>query len=130
MTRSSHLIITFPHRQCYFTLDDRFVHHFRRYELDEISRVLEESNLYPIVVKKVLGPLDKFTMMVTIGFVNLVRKFRSQNASSSEGWPWLNYFMPIFKWANRFYAVVIWLDAKIMPQKYSSVLLIKAEKRK
>ena len=130
LQRSGHLIITFPHRQCYFTLDDRFVHHFRRYELHEISKVLEESGLYPIVVKKVLGPLEKFTMMMTVGSVNLVRKFRSQNAISSEGWQWLDIFMPIFKWANRFYAVMIWLDARIMPQNFSSVLLIKAEKRK
>ena len=35
---SGTLIITVPHRKCYFTNDDYFVKHYRRYELSEIKK--------------------------------------------------------------------------------------------
>jgi len=34
-----------------------------------------------------------------------------------------------FKWANRLYAGVAWIDAFIMPRTLSAVLLIKAVKK-
>jgi len=40
----------------------------------------------------------------------------------------MNIFGKFFKWANRFYMLPVWLDAKIMPRFLSAVLLIKAEK--
>jgi len=33
-------------------------------------------------------------------------------------------FTSIFKWANLFYAMLAWLDARIMPRAISTVLLI------
>jgi len=61
------LIVTFPHRHFYFSQDDRFVHHYRRYELSEMISRLEEVGFYSVYVRKVLGPLEKLTMFfVTI----------------------------------------------------------------
>ena len=40
----------------------------------------------------------------------------------------MNIFGKFFKWANRFYMLPAWLDARIMPRSLSAVLLIKAEK--
>jgi hypothetical protein len=40
----------------------------------------------------------------------------------------MNIFGKFFKWANRFYMLPAWIDAKVMPRSLSAVLLIKAEK--
>ena len=39
------LIITVPHRRCYFTNDDHFVKHYRRYEIPEIESRLKANDL-------------------------------------------------------------------------------------
>ncbi|MFH1079343.1 MAG: class I SAM-dependent methyltransferase [Pseudomonadota bacterium] len=128
MKRSGRLIITFPHRRVYFALDDRFVHHFRRYDLHEMSEKLAAAGLYPVVVKKVLGPLEKVTMMAMVGAVHLVRKLGLQTTVAGKEPRGLVIMALFFKWANRFYAGLVWLEALIMPRNLSSVLLIMAEK--
>jgi SAM-dependent methyltransferase len=130
LKRPGRLIVTFPHRRFYFALDDAYVGHFRRYELDEMSSRLKEVGLYPVAVRKVLGPLEKVTMMAAAGCLSLVRKLRSRQDVSIESLKGLDRIAPFFKWANRLYAALVWLDAGIMPRSLSSVLLIKAEKGK
>ena len=44
--------ITVPHRKFYFAADDRFVHHFRRYELDEMTRKVEDAGLRSGIAKR------------------------------------------------------------------------------
>ena len=34
---SGSLVVTFPHRHFYFTYDDRFVNHYRRYEIPDVT---------------------------------------------------------------------------------------------
>jgi SAM-dependent methyltransferase len=57
------LILTFPYRRSYFAGDDRFVNHFRRYELGEMKTNLDEAGLKAVEIQKVLGPLEKITML-------------------------------------------------------------------
>ena len=45
------LIITFPHRKFYFAIDDRFVGHYRRYEISEMENKLKEYGFKPISIK-------------------------------------------------------------------------------
>ena len=40
----------------------------------------------------------------------------------------MNIFGQLFKWANRFYMLLAWLDARITPRSLAAVLLIKAKK--
>jgi hypothetical protein len=64
------------------------------------------------------------------GCIRTVQKFRSQNALSSERREQFGILVPFFKWVNRLYAGIAWLDAKIMPQVFSTVLLMKIEKKR
>lgn len=126
---SGSFIITFPHRHFYFASDDRFVEHLRRYELSEMKDLLNGVELKPMLVQKVLGPIEKITMVMTIFCIKVLqglqlKKINPCNQSSVSG-----VLSTLFKWFNRFYAVIVWLDANIMPLKLSTVLLIKAEKR-
>jgi SAM-dependent methyltransferase len=56
------LILTLPHRKAYFANDDRFVNHYRWYEIREITRRLKSMGLKPVQIKKVMGPMGKAAM--------------------------------------------------------------------
>ncbi len=45
LQKGGKLILTFPHREMYYGNDDRYVKHFRRYELDTILQMLASASL-------------------------------------------------------------------------------------
>jgi len=125
-----HLIITFPHRKFYFAIDDRFVKHYRRYEILEMENKLKECGLKPISIKKVLGPLEKVTMCVVVICFSMIQKLRLQESKTEktekiQNNKFMKLISFLFKWANLFYMWFVWLDAKIMPRIFSTVLLMK-----
>ena len=77
---------------------------------------------------KVLGPLEKITMIFVVYCFSLMQKIRSKKVTQTNNPELMNVFGQFFKWANRFYMLPVWLDAKIMPRSLSAVLLIKAKK--
>ena len=125
---SGSLIVTVPHRKCYFTNDDYFVKHQRRYEFSEIKNRLRVSGLDPVQTQKVLGPLEKVTMILVVFFFTIIQKHRPNKNIVKNGWTFrfITLFAFLFKWMNLFYQGYVWLDAKIMPRSFSSVILIKS----
>ncbi|MFX1279693.1 MAG: class I SAM-dependent methyltransferase [Promethearchaeota archaeon] len=55
------LIITVPHRQKYFTAQDRLIGHFRRYEINQIIKIFNEFNLRNLKIFGVYGRLMAIT---------------------------------------------------------------------
>lgn len=130
ITTRGRLIVTFPHRKFYFMFDDRFVEHCRRYELEEMVKQLESVDCAPLLIQKLLGPLEKVTMLALIGTIRIVQRVRPSSVSANGRAPaWARAAEPLFKWANRGYACLAWLDSKIWPRSLSTVLLIEAEKQ-
>ena len=129
MSPTGRLVVTFPHKKSYFANDDRFVNHFRRYELSEMKDRLTDAGFRPINIHKVLGPLEKITMIFVVYCFSLIQKIRSKKTTQTNTSGLMNILGQFFKWANRFYISLVWLDAKIMPRSLSAVLLIKAEKK-
>jgi SAM-dependent methyltransferase len=125
------LIVTFPHRKFYFTNDDRFVQHFRRYELADMTERLEAAHAVPLKIEKVLGPVEKLAMMFTIFCVQLFQAVRPQRDQEEPAPPsiLIRAIAPLFILANRIFAWVAWIDARLIPQSLASVLLIVAEKK-
>jgi SAM-dependent methyltransferase len=121
-------IVTFPHRQFYFTYDDRFVKHIRRYELAGMENCLREAGLHPVLTRKVLGPLEKITMCLAIFIFSMVEKFHKSVGENVQSLRQSVILSFLFKWINRLYAGLAWLDASSMPRALSTVLLIKAVK--
>ena len=122
-------IVTFPHRRFYFACDDRFVKHFRRYGLAEMENHLKKAGLYPVLVRKVLGPLEKITMCIAIFFFSMIHRFHKSDEKNTQWSRTSVIFSFLFKWLNRLFAAFVWLDAIIMPRALSTVLLIKAVKK-
>ncbi len=122
------LLVTFPHRKAYYTNDDRYVKHFRRYEAEEMAQLLQQARLYPVSTRNILGPMEKLTMMAAVlcfeALLKLGGAAPSANASSMIRW-----ISPIFKCANAIYAKLLRIEAAIIPHRCAAVLLTIAEKR-
>ncbi len=136
LSPSGTLFVTFPHRRFYFTYDDHFVNHFRRYEQTDMDDKLREAGLEPRWTEKVLGPLDKFTMYFAAYIFSLTRNLRpSEPVRSPEGDVrppgWLTRSAVfLFQWINIAVAGIAWLDARMIPRSLATVLLVKADKRR
>jgi len=126
------LIVTVPHRKCYFGCDDLYVKHYRRYELVEIMERLQSVGLQPVIIQKVLGPLEKITMLIVIFFFNILhRRHPSPGATGDLAEGRLpDVLGVVFKWLNLFYKGFVWLDAKIMPLSFATVILIRSSNSK
>ncbi len=124
MRRSGRLMVTFPHRRKYFANDDRFVNHFRRYELAEMEHRLKAAGFRPMVIQKVLGPLEKITMCFVVFCFSVLQNRKPREIKNARKIKWINVFVPFFNWLNRLYMGPVWLDAIIMPRALSAVLLI------
>jgi len=123
------LIVTFPHRKRYFANDDRFVNHFRRYELHEMEEKLRTAGLRPFVVRKILGPLEKATMMVTCFVASRMERDDKSAQPTARSSVFMRYVVaPVFKWCNVLYAALAALDAALVPQRLAAVLLIRSRK--
>jgi SAM-dependent methyltransferase len=128
MTPGGALILTFPHRRAYFAVDDRFADHLRRYELAEMKTSLAEAGLKTIEVRKVLGPLEKITMMAVIMLILAWTRYRKEKRGGQGRKGAISYgpVPALFRWLNRLYSVPVRLDARLAPRCLSSVLLIRA----
>ena len=127
MRPAGRLILTFPHRRIYYANDDRFVGHFRRYELREMRQRLDSAGFRIRHVEKVLGPLEKVTMMTAIGCIGWIQKrtrpgLARFGARSLPGW-----VRRLFDMINRAYGILVWLNARTMPQSAAAGLLVVAE---
>ena len=125
---SGQLIATFPHRKFYFSRDDHFVKHFRRYELDEMKDRLQAIGLRPVCVKKVLGPMDKITMWIAVSCFSLLEKLKPKAAGGVRRSSRADILAFLFKVANQIFAGIAWMDARITPRSLATILLIKANK--
>lgn len=122
------LIVTFPHRRDFFALDDRFVGHHRRYDLQEMLGILEKSGLRNLSVGKVLGPLEKITMWSAVALLNMFSfAGQSSTATGSRLCP-PSGLVKIFEVLNRLYAGLAQLDARVVPKRLAMVLVAVAEK--
>lgn len=121
-------IMTVPHRKFYFGYDDRYVKHCRRYELAEIKEKLQSVGLEPVFIDKVLGPLEKITMIPVVFLFSMIEKHRPGGTSDkgTRNLGLMKFLGLIFKWLNLIWEKIAWLDAKMMPRSLATVILIKS----
>ena len=122
------LILTFPHRRDYFAGDDRFVNHYRRYELGEMERRLREVGLNPVEIRKLLGPLEKVTMMLITCVISRFQRTGDHRVQNENPTATERIFLFVFKWVNRLYCLPVLFDNWAAPRFLSAVLLIRAVK--
>jgi len=122
------LILTLPHRRAYFANDDRFVNHYRRYEIPEFTQCLSAMELTPVQIKKVMGPAGKATMSLLAWIYLRIQRLRSgPRSGKAKICPkFYDYFILWFKWLNRCYHYFMWFEATIVPLPLAAVVLIQS----
>lgn len=126
--------ITVPHRRAYFAADDRYVRHFRRYEIEEMRGKLAHAGLDLARTKKVLGPLEKITMWtLVVSLSAFERATRREERPPDRRGSWIGAVLrgalrPVFKWAHRAYALLARVDAAVMPRSLAAVVLFEGVK--
>jgi ubiquinone/menaquinone biosynthesis C-methylase UbiE len=128
LRRGGSLLLTFPHQDFYFSADDRFVGHYRRYRLEVMDAMIKGAGLYPQVVRKILGPMEKILMLAAVGMFRLWPQ-RPGSIANSERSGMGKTVVGIFKMVNVLLAAIVGIDARIVPRYFSTVLLIRAVKR-
>ncbi len=129
LSQSGRLVVTFPHRRAYFSNDDRFVAHRRRYELNEMKEKLAAAEFQTKLVEKVLGPLEKITMMLTVACISLDKRFSARSGGEPANRPLPAWLLSAFDIGNRLYMGPVWLASVLFPSSFASVLLIVAQVR-
>jgi len=116
------LVITFPHRKFYFAMDDRLVGHRRRYEWSEMKSGLAAAGFRPVRTEKVLGPLEKLTMILIVSAFIVYRKAKRGNHSwSGRPGPFLAF---TFKCLNILLTPLVRFEALVTPRRLATVLLM------
>jgi len=128
LRRGGSLLLTFPHQDFYYGADDRFVGHYRRYRLGVMEALIKGAGLYPQVVRKILGPMEKIMMLTAVGMFRLWPQ-RSGSIGNSVKLGTGKAVVGIFKMVNVMLATIVGIDARIAPRFLSTVLLIRAVKR-
>jgi ubiquinone/menaquinone biosynthesis C-methylase UbiE len=128
MKPAAMLVATFPHRKFYFANDDRFVNHYRRYEISEMKERLKSVGLKLIDIKKVLGPFEKLTMSLAVYGYSIIQKLKLPVGEKKHDDRLIKIAAYVFRSINLVFMVIAWLDAKIMPRMLSTVILVKAKK--
>ncbi len=129
MHNSGRMIITVPHGKFYFSNDDRFVKHLRRYDLVDLEILFASSGMIAVRTQKVLGPLDKMTMSILVACFPLIEKLGRRIKPKRGNVSWVRMAEPFFRYANRFFIPIAWLDVTLWPRKWASVLLMEGKKR-
>ena len=124
-------VLTVPHRNAYFSYDDVFVGHYRRYEIVALGALLNSAGFLVTDMEKILGPAEKAAMMLATRLYAAMdgRKPELHAMPSAPSFlPWL--FGSLFQWANIVFMAIAWLDARLFPKIMSTVLLLKIVKKK
>lgn len=126
LRRGGSLILTFPHRRGYFACDDRFVRHYRRYELSEMEDRLRGVGLIPVEIVKILGPLEKLTMILVTAGISAFGRLGIGRGTASGGGVGNRIILRTFIQLNRLFCLPVRLDNWLVPRAFSAVLLIRA----
>ncbi|MCM8776078.1 MAG: class I SAM-dependent methyltransferase [Candidatus Omnitrophica bacterium] len=121
------LILTVPINPRYYSHDDAFVKHCRRYDLTAFVSQLRRMGFSITKIRKVSGLLDKFGLLVGVYLFRFVRalkmdQFRSANAGLSKG------ILPLYKALNWLFFQLVKAEIQIMPNAVVTDLLIRCTK--
>lgn len=125
------LIITVPVNPKYFTYDDEFVKHQRRYDARDLVESLERKGFAIVKISKVAAFLEKVTTLSIVIVFRLVRPLLHMRETRAQGDAvrmFLQCLLPVYQILNWLYSLIIALEAKVMPLAFTSILLIHARK--
>ena len=117
------LTITFPIHRYYYTFDDAYVGHFRRYRLAEMLARLESLGFQGCRVRKVAGFLEKAaTYLMVRGFSLMARE---GDQEGRRGRPWWRLPYRLF---NALWSRVCELETLVEPLPLITIVSVQCRK--
>ena len=92
--------------------------------------LLEKSGLRSLSVCNVLGPLEKLTMWATAALFTACSFTGSSSPAAGRGFRPPAGLVKAFELINRLYAGLARIDARVVPTRLATVLLVVAEKQR
>lgn len=126
------LILTVPAHDRFFSVDDRFVEHQRRYNPEELTRLLDESGFEGMRITRIAALLEKIAMMTAVQsfrFLSLFRgpgTFQGQTPLSSR----LRWLLLPYRVINNVFGFLVALEAALLPLSCSTIILISCTRKK
>ncbi len=125
------LILTVPAQQRFFGPDDVFVEHVRRYDVAPFVKQIENAGFEKVEVVKVTGLLDKLAMLTLTWLYPLFalkKKGENRKASSIRVFV-LTLLLPFYILLNWIFALLVTVEAKLMPLSTTAVIMVKAVRK-
>lgn len=120
------LLISVPLHPYYYTFDDRYVGHYRRYVLRDLLQALEVRGFSRLRTRKVAGVLEKAaTYVMARSFALLSPQGSREGPAAGRGQRW--WFLP-YKIGNTLWSYVCGLEAKITPLALTTIVSVQGEK--
>jgi SAM-dependent methyltransferase len=119
------LLLSLPIHSYYYTFDDSYVGHFRRYALGELLGALQDCGFFGLRVRKVAGLLEKLATYTMVRSFDLLSRRSSGRAALGRGQRW--WIWP-YKTGNTLWSYVCWLESKITPLGLTTIVSIQCEK--
>lgn len=124
------LVLTVPAHAYYFTYDDSFVGHERRYEVSPLISRLRAAGFEKFEISKVTGVLEKITMLTAVIGFKILRGIKKSGQAGPQIHPVLKLVLPFYKTLNLLYSWIVKWEAKLMPLALTSIVLIRCRKGK
>ena len=119
------LTISVPVHPYYYTFDDSYVGHFRRYRLGELIDALKAQGFANVRVRKVAGVLEKLATYVMVRSFALLSKMGLGRSGLNRGRPWWSW---PYKVSNTAWSYVCWLESKITPLAGTTIVSVQCRK--
>jgi SAM-dependent methyltransferase len=123
------LILTLPLHMYYFSIDDHFVGHLRRYEINSLLTELKELGFEDFYLSKITGFLEKMTMIFIVGLFSLLSIFPKGKSGGQKSPEAFKIVLPLYQFLNRLYAHLVKWEAKCTPWAVTSVALVACRKK-
>jgi ubiquinone/menaquinone biosynthesis C-methylase UbiE len=120
------MLLSMPVHQYYYTFDDRYVGHFRRYRPQTLLEALQRHGFSGLRMRKIAGALEKSaTYVMARSFALLSDRQKGQSASPGRGRPWWSRPYGI---ANAAWSYVCWAESKVAPLALTTIVSVEATK--
>lgn len=126
--RGGELILTCPVHKRLFGFDDKFVGHYRRYEIPELLAELSRQGFRDFQVRPILGSLEKLVMLSATRIFSVL-KGKGDSGSSRKGThilAWL--FFPIYLLVSYLLAGLVYLQSRFISVEKSTTVCIRCRK--
>jgi len=120
------LLISLPIHRYYYTFDDRYVGHLRRYEPRQLVAALQGHGFTGLRVRKVAGALEKLmTYIMARSFAHLSRDRTDQANPLGRGPRW--WFRP-YRVGNTVWSYLCWLESTVTPLALTTIVSVQGRK--